>query len=80
VETKNKGKGKDTQRGGRGEGIVEGEEGLHSLNSPSLNLEEEDPFIQASRSFLKEFHFKKEALFSNPTRYSLSKEESLSPL
>jgi Orsellinic acid/F9775 biosynthesis cluster protein D len=75
VETKNKGKGRDTQGGGEEE-----EEGLHPPNSPSLNLEEGDPFAQASRLFLREFHSKKEALYSNFTRYSLSKEETLSLL
>ena len=84
VETKEKGKEvwkeRREERGGEGEG--EGEEGLHSPNSPSMNLEEEeeDPFVEASRLFLREFHSKKEALFSDSTHYSLSKEESLSPL
>jgi hypothetical protein len=78
VETRDKGKEAQSRRE-RGEGGDE-EEGLHSPNSPSLNLEEEDPFTQASRLFLNEFDSKKEALFSDSTRYSLSKEESLSPL
>jgi hypothetical protein len=78
VETKDKGK---KAQGTRGE---EEEEGLYSPTltpfKASLHLEEEDPFAQASRLFLKEFHSKKEALFSDSTRYSLSKEETLSPL
>ena len=79
METKNKGKG-STRGGGGGGGGGGEEERLHSPLSASINLEEEDPFAQASRLFLKEFHSKKEALFSNSIHYSLSKEESLSPL
>jgi hypothetical protein len=75
VETRDK--GKSVQGGEEEEGE---EEELHSPLSTSLDLEEEDPFAQASRLFLKEFHSKREALFSDSTRYSLSKEESLSPL
>jgi hypothetical protein len=77
VETRDK--GKRTQGEGEEEEEEEEEE-LHSPLSASLGLEEEDPFAQASRLFLKEFYFKKEVLFSNSTRYSLSKEECLSPL
>jgi Orsellinic acid/F9775 biosynthesis cluster protein D len=76
-QVKTRDKGKQAQRGEEGE---EEEEELHSPLSASLDLEEEDPFAQASRLFLKEFYSKKEALFSNSTRYSLSKEECLSPL
>jgi hypothetical protein len=77
VEAKDKGKEAQGTRGG------EEEEGLHSplLSASPLDLEEgEDPFAQASRLFLKEFHSKREALFSDSARYSLSKEETLSPL
>jgi hypothetical protein len=41
VETKDK--GKEAQRRREGE-----EEELHSTHSPSLNVEEENPFAQAS--------------------------------
>ena len=78
VETRDK--GKKAQGGEEEEEEEEEEEGLHSPLSASLNLEGEDPLAQASRLFLKEFHSKREALFSDSTRYSLSKEESLSPL
>jgi hypothetical protein len=74
VETRDKGK---RVQGGEEE---EEEERLHSPLSVSLDPEEEDPFAQASRLFLKEFNSKKEALFSTSIQYSLSKEESLSPL
>jgi hypothetical protein len=76
VETRDE--NKQAQRGEEGE-EEEGEE-LHSPLSASLDLEEEDAFAQASRLFLKEFHSKREVLFSNSTHYSLSKDESLSPL
>jgi len=87
VETKDKSKeaqqGREGREGREGEGGsregAEGEE-LYAPSSPSLHLEEGDPFAQASRLFLKEFDSKREALFSNSARYSLSKEESLSPL
>jgi hypothetical protein len=75
VETKSKGKGVHKVGGREGD---EAEEELLVANSPSLNLEEEDPFEQASRLFLKDFNSKKEALFSDSRRYSLSKEEFLS--
>jgi hypothetical protein len=82
VEAKDKGKGVQGGEGAGGEEEEEEEEeGLRSPLSLCLDLEEgEDPFAQASRLFLKEFHSKREALFSDSTRYSLSKEESLSPL